>query len=85
MIDSELLRESVTEYMERCRTKHKQPTFKGMGKILNISGHTVANVVHGTINGKPYNRIEKHNRLIRNSDFEMIREVFKEYTVNGIQ
>ena len=81
MIDSTYLREKATEYKELCQTKQIQPTFKGLGRVLGITGHTIANVYHGTINGIPYNSKERCNRHICNNDFDLIRDIFKENTV----
>lgn len=80
MINTDILTEKATDYLNRCQEKHKRPTYKGMGKALNISGRTISNVVHGEYNHTPYGIKEHHNRCIANKDFELIREVF-EYTV----
>ena len=85
MINTEILEKTTKEYLDKCKRAHKTPTYKGMGQELNITGRTVANVVHGKYNGKAYGNKENYNRCRANNDFEVLREVFKEYTVNGIQ
>ena len=81
MINSTTITDKTTEYLNECLKKHRKPTFKGLGKELHISGHTIANVYKGRYNGKAYGLIPGHRRCIDNKDFETIREVFEEYSM----
>lgn len=78
MIDTQELTQAVLKYRERCRTANTQPTFKGMASALKVSGQTVANVVHGTFNGRRYTDHEHATRIIRNTDFELLQSLFEE-------
>ena len=80
MISTDILEQTTTEYLSKCKAAHKRPTYKGIGELLNISGRTVSNVYKGEYNHTPYGAKEHHNRCIRNSDFELIREVFEVYS-----
>lgn len=79
MIDTTTLRNQVNEYQERCRTTNHEPTFRGVGIALGISGRTVANVVRGYYCiGKPYTTKPHITRCIDNSDFEVIKGIFSD-------
>lgn len=76
MINSTALTDITTEYLNKCLKKHRKPTFKGLGKELHISGHTIANVYHGKYNGIVYGDKPCKHRCIDNMDFDIVREVF---------
>ena len=76
MIDTTTLRIQINEYLERCRTTNHKPTYSGIGIALGISGRTIANVVHGHFNGKPYTTKPHITRCIDNDDFELIKGLF---------
>lgn len=77
MINSTTLTEITREYQNECTTKHQAPTYKGLAKLLNISGHTISNVMRGTYNGIKYKDKAGHKRCIDTKDFETIRGVFR--------
>lgn len=72
MIDTTTLTKRIHQYITCCR----RPTFKGLGRVLQVSGQTVANVYYGTYNGKQYGTKPQYNRVIDNADFEIVRAVF---------
>lgn len=77
MIEQMELQDKVGEYVEVCRRSHREPTRKGLGEYLGISGTTIANVVRGYFNGgRKYTEKPHPTRCIDNSDFMIIRELF---------
>lgn len=80
MINSTTLTDITTDYMNECHQKHIKPTYKGLAQRLDITGHTIGNIIRGTYNGKPYGDKPGHKRCIDNKDFEKIREVYEAYS-----
>lgn len=83
MIITDILEQTTKDYLEKCKRAHHKPTYKGMGKALGISGHTIGNVIKGKYNGIPYGNKPSAKRCIDNKDFEILQEVFKGYEVNS--
>lgn len=76
MIDTTTLLLKVNGYKKRCMRAKRQPTYKGVGSLLGISGSTVSNVVNGEFNGRRYTDKPHVSRCIDNKDFETIKALF---------
>ena len=65
-------------YREKCKETNKNPTYAGLGRYLNISANTVRHVVSGYYKkNQPYGKKEHATRCIANSDFEIVKALYK--------
>ncbi len=76
MISTDKLEQLTVEYLKNCNRQQAQPTFRGLGEVLSVSGQTIANVVHGKFNGHDYTDAPHTTRIIDNKDFNIIRDIF---------
>lgn len=83
MINSQDLKDHITNYLHDCYIRGRKPSYFTFGHYLDISPTTVRHVCTGYYaSGKPYTNKPHIKRVIDNSDFEMIREVFEDDTEN---
>lgn len=75
MYDTETLNDLIESYMIYC---HGKPTKCGLADWLEVSPTTVFNVIRGSYNqGILYGREPSFSRKIDNSDFIIVRSLFK--------
>ncbi|WP_029324695.1 hypothetical protein [Butyrivibrio sp. AE3004] len=77
MLRTDELTLSIDHYLNDCRTRHRKPTFKGIGAAIGTSDMTVRNVFLGKYNGRHYGDKPSYNRRIDNPDFDLIRNAMK--------
>ena len=76
MITTIELENKVRTYKDNCTKHNHEPTYNGLSNVLGVSHQTIANVVHGTYNGKQYTDKPHITRCIDNNDFELIKELY---------
>lgn len=79
MISGRILEFRASAYLFDCQQSKKTPTRKGLAKWLQVSYSTVCRVALGryAVN-HPYAEHEGARRLIRNTDFDVVRNVLQE-------
>ncbi len=77
MIDTTTLESKIASYLETCKRSGRNPTYKGVGIALGVSGRTIANVVQGRFNGHCYTDKPHVTRCIQNGDFGTVQGVFR--------
>lgn len=79
MINTEDLKQNISDYLDDCTTKHRKPSYFTFGHFIEVSPTTIRHVVKGQYaNGKPYTDKPHISRRIDNTDFEIVRELFEE-------
>ena len=77
MIGTVELQNKVSKYGKRCLESQKQPTYAGLGAVLQISGLTIKHIVTGYYKGGlEYTEKPHITRCVDNADFDLIRALF---------
>lgn len=77
MIDTTVLVNRVSTYVEQCKAGKRRPTYYGISNALGVCPQTIANVCSGKFNGNDYTDTPAPTRCIDNKDFDIIKDLFK--------
>ena len=77
MITTTELKEQVMKYRDFCIERQKEPTYSGLAAIIGTSAPTIRHIYKGEYrNGKTYTNRPHVTRIVRNDDFELIRNLY---------
>ena len=73
------LLDSIYDYLDECDHKHRKPSHYSFGRFIGVLPTTIRHVCNGCYaDDKPYTDKPHIKRVIDNSDFDLIRELFRD-------